>query len=301
MRGAKRGYLHTFKIPFILLALLLVITAVVRTLLGEEGEAYVRTNEVCPEERVFDYADKLSDDEEEALREKIADGEAGTGCDIVIVILEESLEEYALSYEEVIGPVEPYQYTMVFADNFYDEHQFGFNKPVGDGIILVDNWYREWDGGLYNWISTSGRVYDHYSESMIEDLTNAFIEEVEVDAASAYGLFVDMVAEEMGAGRTGGGDSFIPVWLILIAAAAVSLIFFFVNYGGRKGNKTVEAATYVKTGKPDIREKEDQFLTKTITKRKIPTSSGGSGSSGGRGGGHISAGGHRHGGGGGRR
>lgn len=292
-----RDYLHTFRIPFILLAILLVITLLVKGFSAAEEVTYVRTNHQVPEERVFDYADKLTDKEEEDLREKIAEAETKTGCDIVIVTLDESLEEYAKSYESIIGPVDVSEYVMVYADNFYDEHQFGFDKPVGDGILLLDNWYREWDGGLYSWISTCGKVYEHYSDSMISALMDAFIEEVQVDPASGYEVFVDMVAREMGQDEGMDDDLLLPWWMVLIIAGAAALIFFFMNYGGRKGKKTVAATTYVKNGRPDMRIKEDQFLTKTVTRRRIPKSSGG----GGRGGGHVSAGGHRHGGGGGRR
>ncbi|MBQ9991026.1 MAG: TPM domain-containing protein [Lachnospiraceae bacterium] len=297
-----RDYLHTFKIPFIILAVLLVFTVLVRVFLREDEVTYVRTNHEAPKERVFDYADKLTDEEEEALREKIAAAEAKTGCDIVIVILEEPLKEYAKSYESIIGSVDVSEYVMVYADNFYDENKFGFDQPVGDGILLLDNWYREEDGGLYSWISTCGKVYAHYSDSMINTLMNAFIEEVQIDPASGYELFVDMVAREMGPSEGMDYDQLMPWWMVPVIAGIATIIFFFANYGGRKGKKTIAATTYVKNGRPNMRVKEDQFLTKTVTKRHIPKSSGGRGGGGGGfGGGHVSAGGHSHGGGGGRR
>lgn len=296
-----RDYLHFFKIPFILFAILLVITVFFRLAASKKKEiVYIRGNNECTTERVFDYADKLTDTEEDALRQKIAEAQEKIGCDIVVVILEESLAEYAKSYEPIIGSVEPYQYTMVYADNFYDENRFGFDRPVGDGILLLDNWYREADGGLYSWISTSGRVYEHYSTSMIDSLMNAFIEEVQIDPASGYERFVELVAEEMDPNKEMLDTGLIPWWMALPIGAVAALVFFFVNFGGKKGRKTVNASTYVSTGKPKMGVREDQFLTKTVTRRKIQTSSG-SGGTGGGGGGHVSAGGHVHGGGGGRR
>lgn len=281
-----KDYIHIFKIPLLLVGILLVITLVCRFLFGKEEVNYVRGNDLCPQERVFDYADKLTAAEEEALRQKIVSAQEKTGCDIVVVILEESLEEYAKGYENQTGPLEPSQYTMVYANNFYDEHQFGFNEPLGDGILLLDNWYREADGGLYSWISPSGRVWEDYPASLVDRLMDAFIEEVQVDPYSGYALFVEMVEDELSPG--GGSDFSFSWWMILLAGVAAAAIFFLVNFGGRKGKKTVGATTYVKSGRPDIRLKEDQFLNKTVTRRKIQTSSG---SGGGGGGARISRGG----------
>ncbi len=279
-----KDYIHVFKIPFLLFGLLLGATILLRLLFGGgEDTGYVRGNRECTDQRVFDYADKLTDAEEAALRAKIEAVQDKIGCDIVIVILEESLEEYAKAFEKETGPLEPAKYTMVYANQFYDENGFGYNEPLGDGILLLDNWYRESDGKIHSWISPSGRVWEHYTSEKIDSLMNAFIDEVQEDTASGYELFVDMVAKKMGAGRA--VDFYFAWWMILAVGAVAALIFFFVNYGGRKGKKTVMATTYVKSGRPDVRVREDVFLTKTLTKRKIPTSSGGSGRSGGGGGG----------------
>lgn len=282
-----KDYLHVFKIPFILLGVLAIVSLGCALILGKEDVVWVRGNTLQGEERVFDYADKLTAEEEEALRERIRAAQEKTGCDIVIVILEESLEEYAKAYEAETGPLDPSQYVMVYANNFYDENQFGFDAPLGDGIILVDNWYRESDGGLYSWISPSGRIWNDDSQFVIDLMMDGFIEVVQVDPYSGYEYFVEMAEDEF---RPGGGAVQIPGFLIPVAAAIVALIFFFANYGGRKGRKTVEVTTYVRGQRPNIRVKEDQFLTKTVTKRKIQTSSGSSGGGGG-GGARISRGG----------
>lgn len=290
-----KKFLKVFKFPLIVLAVFLVIGIGCKIVTSKRTVTYVRSNTEClTEERVFDYADKLTDDEEAELRKKIAQAEVFCGCDIIIVTLEESLEEYAKSYESVIGPVEPYQYTMVYADNFYDENKFGFDAPYGDGVLLLDNWYRESDGRIYSWMCTTGKVQDKYTSEMIDETLNMCLENVDDDPAYAYGQFVEMVAAEMGpydpAMRTFG--QFVSVGVGLLAA----LIFYLVNHGGKKGDKTIHTSTYVKGGRPEMREKQDIFITKTVTRRKIETTSRSSGSGGG--GGHISAGGRSHGGGG---
>ena len=288
-----KKFLQIFKIPLIVLAVLFVVGIVCKIIDDKRPPLeFTRENtEAITEERVFDYANKLTPEEEDVLREKITQAEELCGIDIMVLTLDESLEEYAKSYESIIGPVEPYQYTMVFADNFYDEGKFGYDEPYGDGVILVDNWYREADGGVYSWASTSGKVYETLSEDDIEFILDMCLEYVEDDPAGAYGYFVDLIADYMNPNTSFwdvmGGSISVIIGLI------AGLIFFFVNYGGKKGEKTVGSRTYVKSGNADIRERQDIFLTKTMSRRKIETESSG--------GGHVSAGGHTHGGGGHRR
>lgn len=288
-----KSYVKFFKGPFIFVAVLLVIGIVCKIIAAKNAVVYTRTNTECTTtERVFDYADKLTDKEENELREKIAKAEQNTGCDIIIVTLNESLKEYAKSYEDQLGHLEPYEYVMVYADNFYDENKFGFDKPVGDGVILVDNWYREADGKVYSWMGTSGKVYEAYSEEMIDETLDISLDAVEADPAWAYGVFVEYIELEMGP-----TTALFTVGLTTVISLVVAFFFFLINCGGKIGRKTIDTFTYVSNGKPNLRLKEDQFLTKTIKKRKIERDND-TDSSSGRGGSHVSAGGHTHGGGG---
>lgn len=290
-----KKFVQIFKIPLIIFGVFLVVGIACKIITNSRPEVeFVRNNNQCTtDERVFDYADKLTVEEEETLKATIEDTEQLCGIDIVVVTLDETLEDYAKSYESIIGYVEPYEYTMVFADNFYDENMFGFDKPYGDGIIFVDNWYRESDGGVYSWLSTSGKAIDGLDTDTVEFILDLALDYVEDDPAYAYTYLVELVADYMDPNSTlgselGGG---ISVFIGLVAG----LIFFLVNRGGKKGKKTVEAKTYVKSGKADILERQDVFITKTVTRRKIESQSSDGGGS------HSSAGGHSHGGGGHRR
>ena len=290
-----KKFVQVFKIPLIIFAIFLVIGVACKLITNSRPKTeFVRSNtEVLTEERVFDVADKLTAEEEKVLREKIRAAEDCCGIDIIVVTLNQSLEEYAKSYESVIGYVEPYQYTMVYADNFYDDGKFGYDAPYGDGLILVDNWYREADGGVYTWVSTSGKAMAQLSTYDVEDILDRCLEYVEDDPAYAYGYFVDLIEDKLNPnenlGEVWGGGVSVVVGLV------AGLIFFAANFGGKKGKKTVETRTYVKNGNADIKERQDIFLTKTMQRRRIETQTARSG------GGHISAGGHSHGGGGHRR
>ena len=289
-----KKFVQVFKVPLIVFAVILTIGISCKIIVDNRPPIeFERNNPQCTTERVFDYADVLTEAQEESLRVKISEAEEICGTDIVFVTLNESLEEYAKSYESQIGYVEPYQYTMVFADNFYDENAFGYDMPHGDGLIFVDNWYRESDGGVYSWLSTSGKVIGELPEDSCETILDMALEYVEDDPAYAYEYLVELIISYM--------DPNVPLGeglggiISVIIGLVVGVFFFIMNSGQIKDEKTVHTKTYVKSGNAEIKERQDIFLTKTVSRRKIETDSGSGGGS------HTSAGGHSHGGGGHRR
>ena len=291
-----KKFVEIFKIPIIIFAVFFIAGIACKIIADHRPKVeFVRNNTECTmEERVFDYADKMTETEEEELRTVIQEAELRCGLDIIVLTLDETLEDYAKSFESVIGYVEPYQYTMVYADNFYDEYGFGFDKPHGDGVILVDNWYRESDGGVYSWMSTSGKALDGFTVDDTEDILDRCLDYVEDDPAYAYQYFVELVADHMDPNYNLGDD--MGAFSVIVGLIA-GMIFFLVNRGGKIGSNTVESKAYVKKQKTNVLERQDVFITKTVTRRKIETQN----TTRSGGGGHISAGGHSHGGGGHRR
>lgn len=277
---------------------ILVVTAIIyvgSVVKQGNNEIPVRKNTACDtKERVFDYADKLTTEEESSLRELIARREKETGCDIVIVTLNESLEEYAKKYESKIGTVTSDKYVMVYADNFYDEHKFGFNGPIGDGTILLDNWYRESDGKVHSWMGNAGKAKDKYSSAMIDNIINESLKDVTEDPYEAYKQFIDIFYEDM-TGKVAISKGILLIVLMAISFI-ISLIYVLCNSRSRKGEKTVNSLTYVNNGNAQLKRKSDLFLRKVVTQRKIERDNN-SGSSGG-GGSHTSSSGASHGGGG---
>lgn len=295
-----KEYFRFFSIPFGLLGILAVVTLVMSIVKGGPDVAAVASGNTqrTTTERVFDYADKLTDAEEDKLREEIAEAEVKTQCDIVVVTLNESLVEYAAQYEDIIGPVDTSECVMVYADNFYEEYKFGYNEAYGDGVLFLDNWYREADGYVYSWMSTSGRAEDAYSSSMIDELLTDSLYNVEADPYGAYSKMVKLFVNDMTGGSGSSAADLLKPLYILIAAVVIAVVFLAVNWSSKKGKRTTTDRTYVVGGNPTFRRREDRFLYKNVTKHKIEKSSS---SSGGGGGHHRSAGGRSHGGGGHRR
>lgn len=275
-----RDYIRYFKWLYIIFAALLLIfgmlTAGHAITAGAAG--YERTNTECTTtERVFDYGDVLTDKEEAKLRKLIAKREKQTGCDIVLVTLKESLKDYARMIEPNVRYSE---FVRVYAEDFYESNNFGYDKPNGDGMILVDNWYREDDGRIYTWCCAGGRVESAYSDADIDYLLDNVYVYVEKNPYRAYKTYVnDFYHDMMGINVVHVN---VPRSVPWFAGIIASVIFIIINLAGRKGAKTTTAHTYVNGKEPHFRVREDRFLRKSVTQRKIESSSSG----GSHGGGH---------------
>lgn len=284
-----KQYLQYFKWLFIATGICGLVYAGILLMHASAGPVERTNTECLTEERVFDYGDVMSDKEEEKLRTLIAKREKQTGCDIILVTLNESLKEYA----EERDPYADYsEFVRIFAEDFYDENGFGYNEPIGDGILLVDNWYREDDGRVYTWLCTTGITMDKYGDAEVDHLLDNVYRYVERNPYKAYKTYVNEFYHDM----TGGAlfTAYLPYFLPLVIAAVAMLIFVAVHWKSKKGKKTVVANTYVNGGRPQMNRKEDTFINKVVTKRRIQTSSsgGGGGRSGGGGGGRHGGGGH---------
>ena len=165
-----RQYFRYFKWLYIVLAAIAALTVVLHVghwMLAKTMN-YQRTNTECiTDERVFDGAGVLNDKEEEKLRRLIAKRERQTGCDIVLVTLNEPLEAYA---REIEPGVRSEEFVRVYAEQRWENDGFGYDRPDGDGVILVDNWSRADDGSIHTWLCTTGRARDAYYEEDIDHL-----------------------------------------------------------------------------------------------------------------------------------
>ena len=188
-REALRQYFKYFKIWFIIAGILAVITigaAVVHALTPKP----VRGNSQEPTERVYDYADMLTDEEEQSLREYIAECEEKIQADIVIVTISESVE-YDLQdpdlpeafHAKEVGSTDWSTAMRDLADNFYDYNNYGYNKVHGNGVLLLDNSY---EGQKGSWLSTCGNVYDYFGDYEIDQALYAVDDYIDESPYRAY-------------------------------------------------------------------------------------------------------------------
>lgn len=291
-REARKQYLHYFRIWFIVVGILAVVFLVAVGVNALTNMSSGRRNMQAPTERVYDYADVLTDAEEQKLRDYIAECESKYEIDLVLVTINEDVESQG--YWDTV--------MMNKADDFYDENGFGYDKVHGDGALLLDNWYEdEYGSQAGSWLSTCGIVHDRLNDYEIDRVLDEVYYKVESDPYAAYKAYVRTTCEYA------SGDVVnisIPWWFILLAPAGIAIIYAVSHLIQSKAKDTTTAKTYVEGGKCVVTASSDDFIRKNVVTRRIETSSGGGGGGGhrsGGGGSHRSSSGVRHGGGGRRR
>lgn len=293
-KEARKQYLHFFRIWFVILGVLFVVTILVVFAKNVMRAPKERGNSQAPTERVYDYANILTDEEEDKLRELIAKQEARIGCDLVLMTIKQPVEGNAA--KEQYG----YRYTdwklnmQDIADDFYDINLFGFDAPHGDGALILDNSYSG-QGGTH--LSTSGSVFAKFGNYEIDKALDQVDKYIESNPYRAYSACINYIADKMSGTNSELGAN--VMMLAAIVPLIVAGIFVGTHLRSKEGKKTTTVSTYVAGGKPVMNRQQDDYIRKHVTQRRIQTSSssGGGSSSRGHGGAHTSSGGHSHGGG----
>ena len=284
-KEARRQYFHYFRIWFIVIAVLLVAAAGVGIMHSVKKNA-PRTNFSAPAERVYDYADVLTDAEEDDLRQRIAELESELKIDIVLVTFNQSVEGEEAMRQYGYRSADWEQNMMDYADDFWDENKYGYNKGFeGDGCILVHNWYEGQNG---EHLSPSGRVEERFSVDDIDTVIDAVDEYYDTDPYRAYLAYVNTTAYLM---SDGGTTAQMPFMVIFVLPLGIALVYALVNLHQKAAQDTTTASTYVEGGKPVMKAQADDFIRKSVVTRRIESSSSGGGSS--RSGSHSGGGGHR--------
>ena len=222
------------------------------------------------------------------LEELIAKREKQIGCDIVLVTIDESLYD-------IYGITEDTDYNWEwsiteYAESFFIDNGFGYNVAGqnGDGALLLHNWHPI-EKGLH--VTHGGRVWNHYSDSMISDLLDDIYYKAKIDPYEAYKYYIENMYREM----SGQANKInLPPFILFIIAIVAATIFIATHMKSKEGSKTTTASTYVENGSVQFKVRTDQLVNKYVTSRVIQTSSSSGGS---RSGGGRSSGGSRMGGG----
>ncbi len=285
-KGAVGQYLHYFRFWFLAVGILaLVFLAIWIT--KHDNPDQPRRNLEAPAERVYDQADILTGEEEDDLRSRIAVLEETLRADIVLVTIDQPMEGESARKENdaVSGALEDVM--EAFADNFWDDNHYGYNKGFeGDGLILVDNVY---EGQEYWHLSTSGRVEEALGEYDIQKLLDALAARYQDSCCLGYIDFLRAVEKRVGEALTRQPQAPFPWAIAVIVPVAAALLYATTYLKPPKAVDTTSPGTYVAGGKPTVTGQRDDFLRKFVTTRHIDRSSGSGGSSGRGGGGHHSS------------
>lgn len=233
---------------------------------GEYTNTEARKNTECTiEQRVFDEADKLTDEEEKNLEALIAEKEQVIGGDIIFLTLNDTR-------------LNDYDKIRDYAQSYYEDNKFGWDKPNGNGFIYVDDWATG-----YSWMCTTGDVKERLDDADVERIVDDANEVVNKDPFGAYASVINNAATIIQTGRA--YYLHINPFIVLLGAALLGAIFVGIQLIGHGGKDTVVKSTYIKGG-VKMNEKKDIFLRShvTRTKRESKSSSGKTGGTNGHGG-----------------
>ena len=290
-KEARRQYLRYFRIWIVIIMILAAACAGLAAVKAG-GRSVERTNMDAPAERVYDYADVLTEEEEEKLRGHIDSVERRLGIDIVVLTIDYSVEGQDAKEQHGLRYTDWERNMQDIADDFWDQNRFGYDKGFeGNGVLLLPNWFAGQNG---EHISTSGSVERAFGISEINKVLDAVDMYYDTDPYKAYKAYVDKVEDLLS-----GSVPSIPWMVVVVVPIFVAVVYAVSHLSQSKAQKTTAVNTYVAGGRPEFRDKTDSFIRKSVVSRTIQTSSGSS-SGGGRSGGgghHRSSSGASHGGG----
>ena len=235
----------------------------------------LNTKAVDSSEKVYDFANILSDNEEEKLKKIALDFYDETGFDLVI--LTDSFYNY--DYED------NYEYVQ----NFYDYNDFGIDDEYYSGVVILRNNYPDYpfysirlfgEAQLYFSGKRTEKILDDTSYLIAnKDYSSAFIEVVDY----LLDYYDDGISPEFkGYEIDENGMLVAPYKFPFLVAIIASLVFtfFYIGYYINKNKMVYKARLandYLDKESVTYKVKENKFLhTTTRTIPKSTDSSGGS-------------------------
>lgn len=220
------------------------------------------TPKVDASEKVYDFADLLTETEEEEIYNRIIKFIDKSNIDMVVVTIDENNKSSS----------------MVYADDFYDYNDFGIGDKKDGILFLIDMDNRNM------WISTTGSAIRKYSDEKIDSILDATYNKI--SNQDYYGCILEFIDNS---------TSKFPIGAILSVSLVGTVIFVIIGcFKHRTIRKAVQAKQYLNKDSFKLTENEERFITTHTTKvYDPPSSSGGGGSSS-----HSSSSGSSHGGGG---
>ena len=241
------------------------------------------TPSVNANEKIYDFAELLTEEEEKQLYDKVKEFIANTNLDLAIVTINTNVKDS----------------TQEYADDFYDYNDFSI-----DGLAFVIDMQNR-----IFYISTAGKAMLYYNDYRIEYILSALDQEMyNHEYFNACNTLISQLTEYYNNGFSDNADKYVVIgtqiyrktpYLLLSIIAVVSAIIGTLILALR--NKKIKLATnsndYFDNKSFEITKDTKEFISSNTSRVYIPPAdSGGGGSSGG--GFHSGSSGASHGGGG---
>lgn len=244
-------------------------------------------------DKVVDNAGLLTDAEEEALRDRIAEVIRRYECDIVIL---------------TVGSIVDGTSVRSFADDYFDYNGYGIGNDADGILLLISMEERDW------YISTSGSAIRAFTDYGIEYIGEQITDGLgSGDYKEAFDKFVSLCDAFLEQAATGDPydveNAFKEpktlsdyIFYLFISVAIGAVIAFIITSSMKSKLKTIlpqrSAHAYIKEDGVRLTNSKDLYLYSTVSRTAKPKDTNG----GGRGGSstHTSSSGRSHGGGGGK-
>ena len=241
------------------------------------------TPSVNANEKIYDFAELLTEEEEKQLYDKVKEFIANTNLDFAIVTINTNIKDS----------------TQEYADDFYDYNDFSI-----DGLAFVIDMQNR-----IFYISTAGKAMLYYDDYRIEYILSALDQEMyNHEYFNACNTLISQLTEYYNHGFSDNADKYVVIgtqiyrktpYLLLSIIAVVSATIGTLILALR--NKKIKLATnsndYFDNKSFEITKDTKEFISSNTSRVYIPPAdSGGGGSSGG--GFHSGSSGASHGGGG---
>ena len=284
----------------------------------------MNTKAVDASEKIYDFAEVLTEEEEKILKQKIEEFIEKNQMDLVIVTdkipYPEEIKNYC--YNDAKADKEEKEFTENYAADFYDYNDFGLDFKNNSGILLVRN--TEIDpcyNAMYYDMLTFGNAQLHFTQREYDEVLDGIYDNLKSqDYLKGFEKFIDMTNNHIQSGIPREMQNYyidengdlqkhpdppavykIPWPIVLSVSLVITIIVMSILI---KKNKMVQkaraAGEYLRKESVKITNRQDVFINSHTTSYTTSSSSGSSGgggfssSHGSSGGGHSSGGG-RHG------
>ncbi|MBP3841663.1 MAG: TPM domain-containing protein [Bacilli bacterium] len=261
----------------------------------------MKTDKVNADEKIYDFSDILTDEEEKRVYDRFMDFIRKTKMDMVFV----SINMPYVNDSDI----------ETFAADFYDYNDFGLNFKNYSGVLIVRNTYEQdpfyniylfGEAQLYFYgdrtENTLDRIYNSFHSGRYEEGLNTFID----DFNSYYDRGIDSSLKNKFIDEDGYiREKVVMPWLAIVGAdlLVIFIVLLILIHKNKMVTKKLNVSEYFDKSSLDFTKKNDIFLREHTTHYTVSSSSGSGGghsgggfhSSGGSSGGGHSSGGGRHG------
>ena len=259
----------------------------------------MKTKKVDATEKIYDFADILTDEEEQKLKEQIDQFINNNNMDMVIVT-----DSFAYTNDSQ---------NEAYADDFYDYNDFGMTFEYNSGVLLLRNAN---PSDPYYHMSTTGNAQLYLNDSRINSILDNIYSDIKSgNYYQGFSNWISYTNNYVQSGYPSTASNYyldnngnmhklkpkyyppIPIAFLMGLAAAGTTVGIMISKN-KMVKKAYKASEYLDNGSVNITKREDTYLRSHTTSYTISSSSGGGHHHGGGHSFHHGSSGFSHGGGG---